>query len=192
MFWTAAWRKTRDSCFRHYVSKTIYLCSRKLLQYLTEIWSDLFSWRLKCYYSQINLVGTDRENIVPGNLCITWKVNEAWPLKKDSVTFLRLLKLLMLKKNSITFLRLFNFLISKEDTITVLKVFNTVKNSVTYLWLLKSLILKKGCITFLRFLKFFILKKDSTTSLWPLKVLILKNDSITFLWLLTFSKIAIL
>ena len=26
--------------------------------------------RLKCFYSQRNSVGTDRENIVPGNLCI--------------------------------------------------------------------------------------------------------------------------
>ena len=58
-------------------------------------------------------MGTDRENVVPGNLCIIWKLNEPWPLKKDSVTFLRLLKLLKLKKNSTTALQL--------------KVFNTEK-----------------------------------------------------------------
>ena len=51
-------------------------------------------------------MGTDRENIIPGNLCIRWKPNEAWPMKKELVTFLRLLKLLKLKKNSITALRL--------------------------------------------------------------------------------------
>ena len=43
-------------------------------------------------------MGTDRENIVPGNLYIISKLNEAWPLNKDSVTFLQLLKLLKLKK----------------------------------------------------------------------------------------------
>ena len=51
-------------------------------------------------------MGTDRENIIPENLCIKWKLNEAWPMKKELVTFLRLLKLLKLKKNSITALRL--------------------------------------------------------------------------------------
>ena len=35
---------------------------------------------------------TDWENVVPGNGCIIWKLNEVWPLKKDSVTFLQLLK----------------------------------------------------------------------------------------------------
>ena len=53
-------------------------------------------------YSQVNSVGTDTENIVPGNLWIIWKLNEAWPLKKDLVTFLQLLKHLKLKKNFIT------------------------------------------------------------------------------------------
>ena len=32
--------------------------------------SALSSWRLKCHYGQRNSVETDRENIVPGNLCI--------------------------------------------------------------------------------------------------------------------------
>ena len=50
-------------------------------------------------------MGTNRENVVPGDLYITWKLNEPWPLKKDSVTFLRLLELLKLKKNSTTALR---------------------------------------------------------------------------------------
>ena len=30
MFWTAAWEKTGDSCYWHYVGKTINLCSRKV------------------------------------------------------------------------------------------------------------------------------------------------------------------
>ena len=30
--------------------------------------SHLSSWRLKCYYNQRNSVGTDRENVVQGNL----------------------------------------------------------------------------------------------------------------------------
>ena len=96
------------------------------------------------------------------------------------------------KKNSITFLRLVKFLILKKDTITVLAFLIPKKVSITFLWLLKLLILKKGCIIFLRFLKFLILKKDFVTSVRLLKALILKNDSIPFLRLLKFFKIAIL
>ena len=59
---------------------------------------------------------TDRENIVPRNLGTIWKFNEAWPLKKDSVTLLELLKLLKLKKNSVSTLRLLKFL--NTDKIT--------------------------------------------------------------------------
>ena len=75
-------------------------------------------------------MGTDRENIAPGNLCIIWKLNEAWPLKKDSVTFLGLLKLLKIKKNSITALRLLKFLTLKKDLrhfLTTFKVINAEK-----------------------------------------------------------------
>ena len=94
-----------------------------------------------------------------------------WYWKKDSITFLQLLKLLMLKKNYhfLTTLKAFN---NKKGHHHCLKVLNTV----TFLWLLK----------------FLILKKDSITSLRLLKVLILKNDFITFLWLFKFFKIAIL
>ena len=85
MFWTAAWRKTPDGCFWHYLCKTIYLRSRKVT---LKCALQLSSWRLKCYYNQRNSVGTDRENVVPGNLIIIWKLNEAWPLKKTlTVTF---------------------------------------------------------------------------------------------------------
>ena len=135
-----------------------------LLQYLLKFTLPLSSWRLQCYYNQRNSVGIDRENVVPGNLCIIWKLNEAWspfrPLKKHLVTFSWLLK----------------FLILTKDTITVSKLLTP----------------KKDSITFLGPLKFLTLKKDSITSLSFLKVLILKNDSITFLWLLKFFKIAIL
>ena len=85
-----------------------------LLQDLLKCALHLFSLRLKCYYNQRNSVGTERKNIVPGNLCIIWKLNEAWPLKKDSAIFLRLLKLLKLKKSSTTALRLLKFLILKK------------------------------------------------------------------------------
>ena len=87
-----------------------------LLQYLLKFALHLFSLRLKCYYNQKNSMGTERKNIVPGNLSIIWKLNEAWPLKKYSAIFLRLLKLLKLKKSSTTGLRL-------------LKVFNTEKGT---------------------------------------------------------------
>ena len=106
-------------------------------------------------------MGTDRENIVPGNLCIIskmlksflifliivtmiiLKLNEVWPLEKDSVTFLRPSWLLKLKKTSITALQILKFLILKEGLLhfstllkllmllrlhhfpTVVKVFNT-------------------------------------------------------------------
>ena len=104
---------------------------------------------------------TDRENIVPGILCIIWKLSEAWLLKKDSVTFSRLLKLLKLKKNSITAWRLLKFLILKKglvDFLTTFTVINAKKALITFLWILNILILKNGCITFLRLLKFSIEK----------------------------------
>ena len=93
-----------------YVKKPfICVVEKELLQYLLKYALHHSSLRLKCYYSQRNSVGTDRENIIPGNLCIRWKLNEAWPMKKELVTFLRLLKLLKLKMNSITALRLLTF-----------------------------------------------------------------------------------
>ena len=66
-FRTTVWRKTRDSCFWHYVWKTINLCGGKVA--LCALHHS--SWRIKCYCSQRNSMGTDRENIVPGNL--SWK-----------------------------------------------------------------------------------------------------------------------
>ena len=83
-------------------------------------------------------MGTDRENVVPGNLCIIWKLNEQWPLKKDSVTFLRLLKLLKLKKNSTTALQLKVFNTEKGHHHCI-KAFNAEKDSITFLQLLKFL-----------------------------------------------------
>ena len=132
-----------------YVKPFICVVGKYLLQYLLKCALHLSLWRLKCYYNQRNSVGTDRENIVPGNLCIIWKLSEAWPIIKDSITFLRLLKHLKLKKNSITAWRILKFLILKKDTTTVLNF----------------LILKKDSITSLRLLKFLILKNDSIMTL---------------------------
>ena len=64
-------------------------------------------------------MGIERENVVPGNLIIIWKLNEAWSLKKNSATFWRLLKILKLKENSTTALRPLKFLILKKDTISL-------------------------------------------------------------------------
>ena len=75
-------------------------------------------------------MGTDSENVVPGGLCIIWTHNEAWPLKKDSATLLRLLKHLKPKKNSTTALRLAKFLILRNRLrhfLTTLKDFNAEK-----------------------------------------------------------------
>ena len=61
MFRTAVWRKTQNSWFWHYVSKTIYLCSRKVaLTVFTEISSTSFFMEIKCSYNQRNLVGTEK------------------------------------------------------------------------------------------------------------------------------------
>ena len=168
MFWTATWRKTPGGCFWHYLCKTIYLRSRKvaLLQYLLKCALHLSSWRLKCYYNQRNSVGTDRENVVPGNLIIIWKLNEAWPLKKNYYGhFLTALKAFKTKREL-------------HHCLTTLKVFNSEKDAIT---VLKFLIPKKDFITCLGLLKFLTLRKSSITSLRLLKVLILKNDSVTFL-----------
>ena len=71
MFRTAVWRKTRDSCLWHYVWKTVNLCSEKVvLTVFTEMFSASFFLEIKYYCSQRNSVGTDRENIFPGNLWI--------------------------------------------------------------------------------------------------------------------------
>ena len=91
--------------------------------------------------------------------------------------------LLMLKKNPITFLRLIKFLILKKDTINVLKFLIPKQDSVTFLWLLKLLIL----ITSLRPLTVLILKNGSISFLCLLEFLILKNDFITFMTLKVFQ-----
>ena len=105
-------------------------------------------------------MGTDRENVVPGNLIIIWKLNEAWPLKRTlTVTFWRLLKFLKLKENSTTALRLLKFLILKR---TPLLSYNSYCYTIT---VLKFLIPKKDSITFLGLLKFLALTKGSITSL---------------------------
>ena len=80
MFWTSVWWKTRVGYFWHYVFKTIYWCSRKAaLTVYTAMCSASFFMEIKNIvkkeiYSQRDSVGTDRENIVPANLCITWRL----------------------------------------------------------------------------------------------------------------------
>ena len=114
-------------------------------------------------------MGTDRENVVPGNLCIIWKLNEAWPLKKDSVTFLRLLKLLKLKKNSTTalWLKVFN---TEKGHHHCIKVFNTEKGLHHFLRTLKAFNIGKGLHHFLETLKGFTFKRWLYHILLTLKV----------------------
>ena len=72
-------------------------------------------------------MGTVRGKIVPGNMCIIWKLHVTWPLEKDSATFLSLLKLLQLKKKSITAIRLLKLLTLKKGLryfLTTFKVIN--------------------------------------------------------------------
>ena len=53
-----------------YEKPLICVMGKQLLQYLLKCALHLSSWRLKCYCSQRNSMGTDRENIAPGNVCI--------------------------------------------------------------------------------------------------------------------------
>ena len=99
-------------------------------------------------------MATERKNIVSGNSCILWKLNEAWLLKKGSVNFLQLLKNLKLRKNT-TALRVLKSLILKKGLhhfLTTFKLINAEKDSVTFLRLVKFLILKKDTITVLKLL----------------------------------------
>ena len=92
-------------------------------------------------YSPRNSLGNDKENIVPGNLCIIWKPKEAWSLKKDSATFLWLLKLLKLKNNSITALQHLKFFKLQKGLrhfLMTLKVFNIEKGYHHFLETLKG------------------------------------------------------
>ena len=99
-------------------------------------------------------MGTDSENVVPGNLNIIWKLNEAWPLKENSYGhFLAALKCLKLTENSTTALPLLKFLILKKGLgcfLTTLKVFNPEKR---HHLCLKVFNTKKGLHHFLRTLK---------------------------------------
>ena len=131
-------------------------------------------------YSQRNSVETNRENIVPGNLCITWKPSEAWSLKKDLVTFLGLFKFLKLKKNSITALRLLKFLILKKGLhhfLTTFKVINAKKGLHHFLVNLRDFNTEKGLGHFLTTLKVFNIEKghhhDLSTHQWGFYLLFL-------------------
>ena len=69
--------RTADIMF---VKPLICAVEKDILHYLLKCALHISSWRLKCYYSQRNSMGTDRENIVPGNLCII-KVNARYRQK---------------------------------------------------------------------------------------------------------------
>ena len=121
--------------------------------------SKIFFMEIKILLIQRNSVGTDKENVVPGNLCIIWKLNEAWPLKKDSVTFLRLLKLLKLKGTPPLPYDL-KFLILKKEPchfLTNFKVFNTEKG---HHHCLKVFNTEIGLRHFFRTLKVFNIEKE--------------------------------
>ena len=106
-------------------------------------------------------MGTDRENVVPGNLIMIWKLNEAWPFKKNFYGhFLTVVKLLKLKKNSTTALWLLKFLILKKGLrcfLTTLKVFNPEKR---HHHCLKVFNTEKGLHHLLRTLKVFNIEKE--------------------------------
>ena len=53
-----------------YVKPCIFVVEKQLLQYLLTCALHLSSWELKCYYNQRYSMGTNRESVVPGNLCI--------------------------------------------------------------------------------------------------------------------------
>ena len=112
--------------------------------------------------SQRNSVGNDKENIVPGNSCIIWNLIEAWPLKKNRVTFLRLLKFLKLKKNPMTALRLLKFLMLKKGLrhfLPTFKVNNAQKGLHHFLTTLNVFNTEKGLHDFLTTLKVFNIEK---------------------------------
>ena len=46
----------------------MFVVGKYLSQYLLKCAVQLSSWNLECYYNQGNLVRTDRENVVQGNL----------------------------------------------------------------------------------------------------------------------------
>ena len=127
MFQTAVWQKAWDDCFWHYVCKTIYLWSRKVLAptVIAEICSLSFFMEIKCYYNQRSSVETDRENTIPQNLCIILKLNEAWPLK------------------------------GLNHCLTTLRVFNTEKGLHHFLTTLKVFIIEKRLHRFLETLEGF-------------------------------------
>ena len=129
-----------------YVKPFICVVGKIALTVFTEMCSVSFFMEIKCYYSQRNSVGTDRKKIVQWNLCIIWKLNVASPLKKDTVTFLWLLKLLKLKKNSINALLLLKLLTLKKGIrhfLTTFKVINVLKELHHFLTTLKVFHIEK-------------------------------------------------
>ena len=102
---------------------------------------------------------TDRENVVPGNLYIIWKLTEAWPLKENSTTFLRLLKFLILKKGLRHFLTALEVFNTEKGHDHCYKVFNTEKGLHHFLRTFEALIIEKGLHYFLETIKGFNFEK---------------------------------
>ena len=65
-------------------------------------------------------MGSDRENLVPGNLCIIWQLNKAWPLKGLGHFF--------------TALKAFKTQKEFHQCPTTFKVFNTEKSALSLSW----------------------------------------------------------
>ena len=115
-------------------------------------------------------MGTDRQNVVPGNLYIIWKLNEAWLLKRtrspsygsplpaysvSSTTSLRLLKFWILKNRLRHFpntLKAFN---TEKGHYHCLKVFNMRKELHHYFRTLKVFTIEERLHHFLETLKVF-------------------------------------
>ena len=105
-------------------------------------------------------MGTDRENVVPGNLIIIWKLNEAWPLKKDSYGhFLRALKVFKTQRELHYCLTALKVLNTEKRHHHCDKVFNTEKRLRHFLRTLKVSNIEKGLHHFLETLKGFNFEK---------------------------------
>ena len=143
-----------------YVKPFILVVREQLLQYLLKGALQLSSWRLKNYYNQRNSARTDRENVVPRNLIIIWKLNEAWRLKKNSYGhFLTTLKIFKTQRElhyCLTALKVFN---PEKRHHHCLKVFNTEKGLHHFLRTLKVFNIEKELHHFLETLKGFNFEK---------------------------------
>ena len=107
--------------------------------YYPFIVKETYCQRKKCIVKKIQWEPT--EKILLQEICASYEsLMKRWPLKNDSVTFLKLLKHLKLTKNSITALRLLELLILKKGLRhfpTTFKVINVEKGLHHFLTTLK-------------------------------------------------------